>query len=63
MTLFVTVLATLLPRFQARLVPDHPVVPMATTTYRPRFGIKATLHPAPSVAHDPSSSNPKAVSS
>jgi cytochrome P450 len=62
LTLFVTVLATLLPRFQARLVPGHPVVAMATSTYRPRFGIKATLHPASPGAQD-SSSHLKALSS
>ncbi len=43
LTLIVAVLATLLPRFQARLVPGHPITPLAGNTYRPRFGIKATL--------------------
>jgi cytochrome P450 len=63
MTILMTVLATLLPRFQLRLAPGHLVVPTARSTYRPRFGIKAILHPAPSVAHDSSSSNLKALSS
>ncbi|MGZ3458319.1 MAG: cytochrome P450 [Archangium sp.] len=62
LTLLVTVIATLLQRFQARLVPGHPVVPMATGTYHPRFGIKVTLHPAPPVTQD-SSSTLKALSS
>ena len=48
--LITAVLATLLPRFQARLVPGHPIVPLASNTYRPRFGVRATLHSAPSRA-------------
>jgi cytochrome P450 len=63
LTLILTVLATLLPRLQARPVPGHPITPMASNTYRPRFGIKATLHPAPPVARDASSPNLKALSS
>lgn len=62
LTLLVTVIATLLPRFQTRLVPGHPVVPMAVGTYRPRSGIQATIHAAPPLAHG-SSSTSKALSS
>ena len=36
------VLARLLQQFQVRPVPGHPVVPRASVTYRPRFGIRAT---------------------
>ena len=39
------VLARLLPLFRVRPVPDHPVVPLASVTYRPRFGIRATVEP------------------
>ena len=62
LTLITAVLATLLPRFQARLVPGHPVTPVASNTYRPRFGLKATLHPAPPMV-SASTPTPKAVSS
>lgn len=34
------VLAQLLQRFRVRPVPGHPVKPMATITYRPRFGMR-----------------------
>jgi len=37
------VLARLLPLFRVRPVPGHPVVPLASVTYRPRFGIRATV--------------------
>ncbi|MCY1031451.1 cytochrome P450 [Corallococcus sp. BB11-1] len=43
-------IATLLQRFQWRLVPAHPVVAMAATTRRPRHGVLATLHSAPQAA-------------
>lgn len=39
------VLAQLLQQFRVRPVPGHPVVPMATITYRPRFGMKVTIAP------------------
>lgn len=39
------VLARLLPLFRVRPVPGHPVVPLASVTYRPRFGIRATVQP------------------
>ncbi len=37
------VLARLLPLFRVRPVPGHPIVPLASVTYRPRFGIRATV--------------------
>jgi len=39
------VLARLLQRFRVRPVPGHPVVPRASVTYRPRFGLKVTATP------------------
>ncbi len=36
------VLAQLLPQFEVRTVPGHPVVPQPSVTYRPRFGVRAT---------------------
>jgi cytochrome P450 len=39
------VLARLLPLFRVRPVPGHPIVPLASVTYRPRFGIQATAAP------------------
>jgi len=39
------VLARLLPLFRVRSVPGHPVVPLASVTYRPRYGIRATVLP------------------
>ncbi|MGD9604359.1 MAG: cytochrome P450, partial [Gammaproteobacteria bacterium] len=39
------VLAQLLQRFRVRPVPGHPVKPMATITYRPRFGMKVFIEP------------------
>ena len=39
------VLATILQRFRVELVSDHPVVPDATFTLRPRHGLKVILHP------------------
>lgn len=41
----VLVLATILQRWRVRLVPDHPVEPVALITLRPRFGLKATAVP------------------
>ncbi len=57
--LIMTGLATLLRHFQVRLVPDHPVVPLSIGTHRPRDGVMATLHPAPSAS--PVSSSSKAL--
>jgi cytochrome P450 len=39
------VLARLLPLFRVRPVPGHPIVPLASVTYRPRYGIQATAAP------------------
>jgi len=39
------VLARLLQQFSVRPVPGHPVLPRASVTYRPRFGIKAVVMP------------------
>jgi cytochrome P450 len=39
------VLAQLLQRFRVRPLPDHPVVPQAVVTLKPRFGLPATLAP------------------
>ena len=39
------VLATILQRFRVELVSDHPVVPDATFTLRPKHGLKVVLHP------------------
>lgn len=39
------VLARLLQQFRVRMVPGHPVVPRASVTYRPRFGLRATATP------------------
>ena len=36
-------LATIAQQFRFRLVPDHPVVPLASITLRPKHGIRATL--------------------
>jgi cytochrome P450 len=37
------VLATIAQRFRFKLVPEHPVVPIASITLRPRYGIKVVL--------------------
>jgi len=37
------ILATIAQRFRFRLVPNHPVVPMASITLRPRHGIRVVL--------------------
>ena len=37
------VLATIAQRFRFRLVPGHPVVPLASITLRPKHGIRVTL--------------------
>ncbi|MGB2591617.1 MAG: cytochrome P450 [Candidatus Acidiferrum sp.] len=37
------VLATIAQHYRFRLVPDHPVVPLASITLRPRYGIRVTL--------------------
>ncbi len=37
------ILAQLLQRYRVRMLPGHPVVPQATITYRPRFGMKVLI--------------------
>lgn len=41
----VLVLATILQRWRVRMVPDHPVEPVALITLRPRHGLRATAVP------------------
>jgi cytochrome P450 len=41
----VLVLATIAPRFQFTLKPDHPITPWATFTLRPQHGIPAPIAP------------------
>lgn len=41
----VLVLVTILQHWRVRLVPDHPVEPVALITLRPRHGLKATAAP------------------
>jgi len=36
-------LATMAQRFQLRMVPDHPVIPVPSFTLRPKHGMKMTL--------------------
>lgn len=37
------VLAAIAQKFRLRLVPDHPVVPLASITLRPRYGVRVIL--------------------
>ena len=37
------ILATIAQKFRLRLVPNHPVVPLASITLRPRHGVRVTL--------------------
>jgi cytochrome P450 len=37
------ILATVAQKFRLRLVPNHPVVPLASITLRPRYGVRVTL--------------------
>jgi cytochrome P450 len=37
------ILATIAQRFRLHLLPDHPVVPLASITLRPRYGVRVTL--------------------
>ena len=37
------ILATIAQRYRLRLVPDHPVVPLASITLRPRYGVRVVL--------------------
>lgn len=50
LTLLTLTWATLMQRYQLRLVPGHRVIPMAGSTHRPRNGVQVTLHPAPPAA-------------
>jgi hypothetical protein len=36
-------LATVAQKYRLRLVPDHPVVPLASITLRPRYGVRVML--------------------
>jgi cytochrome P450 len=50
----VLILATMAQRYRLRLVPGHPVVPQATLTLRPKFGMKMVVEarvpdPAPAM--------------
>jgi cytochrome P450 len=40
-------LATIAQQYRFRLVPGHPVVPLASITLRPRFGIRVVLESRP----------------
>src|SRR5689334_24306408 len=37
------ILATIAQKYRLRLVPDHPVVPLASITLRPRYGVRVAL--------------------
>lgn len=37
------ILATVAQKYRLRLVPDHPVVPLASITLRPRYGVRVVL--------------------
>jgi cytochrome P450 len=37
------ILATIAQKYRLRLVPDHPVVPLASITLRPRYGVRVML--------------------
>ena len=39
----ILILATIAQKYQLRLVPDHPVVPLASITLRPRYGVRVVL--------------------
>jgi cytochrome P450 len=41
------ILATIAQQYRFRLVEEHPVVPLASITLRPRYGIRATLESRP----------------
>lgn len=45
------VLATIAQHYRFRLVKDHPVVPLASITLRPRYGIRATLESRSAKTH------------
>lgn len=37
------ILATIAQKYRLRLVPNHPVVPLASITLRPRYGVRVVL--------------------
>src|SRR5271168_746991 len=43
-------LATIAQRYRFRLVKDHPVVPLASITLRPRYGIRVVLESRPAMS-------------
>jgi cytochrome P450 len=44
------ILATVAQKYRLRLVPDHPVVPLASITLRPRYGVRVMLESRPGSA-------------
>ena len=44
------ILATVAQKYRLRLVPDHPVVPLASITLRPRYGVRVMLELRPGSA-------------
>lgn len=44
------ILATVAQHYRLRLVPDHPVVPLASITLRPRYGVRVILESRPGSA-------------
>lgn len=47
------ILATIAQKFRLSLVPDHPVVPLASITLRPRFGVRVVLEARQRLTTDP----------
>ncbi len=41
----IVALATILRHWRVRMVPGHPVEPLALITLRPRFGLQANVEP------------------
>lgn len=56
------ILATIAQKFRLRLVPDHPVVPFASITLRPRHGVRVVLESRQSRATGISSDTTQAMS-
>jgi cytochrome P450 len=55
------ILATVAQKFRLRLVPGHPVVPLASITLRPRHGVRVTLESRQPVTEEPSLSARQAM--
>ena len=55
------ILATIAQKFRLRLVPGHPVVPLASITLRPRHGVRVTLESRQGSAAEPSISARRAM--